>query len=538
MDSSVWTALSTMNTRTSKYSTRWLVAVLWAGLIVASSSSAANFLQALPAQQAVTEGRSVSFVADVSAGSVQWEINVSGSGSVWAGIADDTVFHGATTKTLEIASASLALEGVAIRFISTVDGVSTPSNAVKLTVRPILFPMPSGMALDGAGGLIVSDASNHTIRRIGNAQLFGWGNNVDCPVSNLAGNTGQAGSTDGAGTTATFNQPNGVTFAQGGEVVVADTANGTIRRINMGTRVVSTLAGSSTVRGNIDGATAEARFSMPVGVARNPDGSYYVTDSTNHTIRKVMADGSVTTFAGSPGNAGWMDGIGSAARFNNPTGIGVDTAGVVYVADTTNNLIRKITPGGMVSTLAGVPGVSGARDGAGDQAMLNGPTGLAVAPNGYSLFVADTGNSTIRLISFEGQVSTYAGVPTVGGLRDGTGYYYFNALLNQPKALVADGTGLLFIADTGNAAIRVISQYDGVMMTLPLVDALASLPSPAAQPTPTPAPSTPTPSASGSSPTPASGGGDFSGNFVLWVASLYVLKALGARGRVGSPLKA
>jgi hypothetical protein len=355
----------------------------------------------------------------------------------------------------------------------------------------------------------------------------------------VAGSYGQAGAADGIGSEAHFNQPNGLAMTGPGTFLVADTANATIRGINGTT--VKTLAGSSTLRGNVDGAGVAARFSSPIGIAKNSDGSYFVADSTNHTIRKVAPDGTVSTFAGSAGQAGSADGTGPAARFNNPTGLAMDANGTLYVSDTTNNLIRKISPEGVVTTYAGVAGVAGAQDGRGNQAMFNGPTGLAAGWNG-SLFVADTGNSTIRWIYPDGSVTTYAGVPTVGGLRDGVGtfvqnpdgagYAYFNALFNHPRAL-ALVDDLLFVADTGNAAIRVIAYYNGIVTTLPLEIGQVPVSVPTPAPTPALGPTAPTPTSSGNSS--SGGGGATSEWFLAALAGAWLMRRLttGRKQRTG-----
>ena len=502
---------------------RWL-AVLFLGLSSAADSRATYLSNALPPRQTVTEGRSVDLSAEGATGSVQWQVAAKGS-SVWADVVEDGTYHGAATRSLEIQKVTADLDGLSYRFIDTTAGVVTTSNEAKLIVTPLLLPQPAGIMLDGMDGLLVSDASAHTIRRITNALMYAWGNDVSCQTSVLAGWTGISGSDNGLGTEgASFNQPGGIVATKDGVaqvIAVADTANGVIRLINGQT--VTTLAGSPSLRGNTDGAGLTATFSTPTGIARDAAGSFYVTDSGNHTIRKVTADGVVSTFAGSPGNAGFADGLGAAARFNNPNGIAVNAAtGTVYVADTNNNLIRKITPEGMVTTLAGVAGIAGALDGPGDQALFNGPTGLVT--NGFVLFVADTGNSTIRLIKADdGSVTTYAGVPGVAGLQEGHGYYYFDMLLDHPRALAYSSTGVLFIADTGNAAIRAIPQYDGMSMTLPVVNVqVQTSPTPVPTPNPvvpvTPAPTTPTTGQT------SGGGGACSEWFLAALAGLGLLR--------------
>src|SRR6185503_5083685 len=163
---------------------------------------------------------------------------------------------------------------------------------------------------------------------------------------------------------------------------------------------VLTLAGDG-VAGTIDDEASRARFSDPFGVAVGADGTIYVADAGDaQRIRAVSPDGRVFTLAG--GERGFADGRGAAARFNTPSGLTVDASGTLYVADTGNNAIRRITPDGVVSTIAG-DSVAGDRDGPGPQARFNGPIGVAVDRVGR-IIVADTYNDRIRTIDLDGTV--------------------------------------------------------------------------------------------------------------------------------------
>ena len=164
----------------------------------------------------------------------------------------------------------------------------------------------------------------------------------------------------------------------------------------------------------IDGTGGDARFNVPTGIAVNSAGTLYVTDSQNCTIRKITPAGVVTTFAGESGACGSADGTGNAARFSVPQGAAVDSTGNVYVADTFNHTIRKITPGGVVTTLAGLAGNIGSADGTGSAARFNSPRGVAVDSAG-TVYVADTNNHTIRKITAGGVVTTLAGLPGSSG---------------------------------------------------------------------------------------------------------------------------
>ena len=214
-------------------------------------------------------------------------------------------------------------------------------------------------------------------------------------VTTLAGLAGSSGSADGMGSAARFSGPCGVAVDSAGNVYVADEGNNTIRKVTPG-GVVTTLAGLAGSSGSADGTGSAARFNMPYGVAVDSAGNVYVADSYNDTIRKVTAGGVVTTLAGLAGSSGSADGTGSAAQFDLPMGVAVDSAGNVYVGDCENSTIRKVTAGGVVTTLAGQPGSSGNNDGVGSAARFYGPRGVAVDSAG-KVYVADLWNNTIRI---------------------------------------------------------------------------------------------------------------------------------------------
>jgi NHL repeat len=242
------------------------------------------------------------------------------------------------------------------------------------------------VATDSGGNVYVSEWGNDTIRKITPAGV----------VTTLAGSaTAPYGSADGTGSAARFSNPAGVATDSGGNVYVADLGNATIREITPA-GVVTTLAGSAGLNGSADGIGSAARFALPAGVATDSGGNVYVAEWSNHTIRKITPAGLVTTLAGSPRISGSVDGTGSAARFNSPTGVATDSGGNVFVADSSNSTIRKITPAGVVTTLAGSAGQSGIADGTGSAARFSGPQGVATDSRG-NVFVADTFNNKIRV---------------------------------------------------------------------------------------------------------------------------------------------
>jgi sugar lactone lactonase YvrE len=223
---------------------------------------------------------------------------------------------------------------------------------------------------------------------------------------------------------------------------------------------VTTFAGDGMPLPRDNQQPTQAGFSDPFGIAIAEDGTIYIADAgESNRIRKITTEGIVTTFAGS--NEGFADGAGAAASFNTPSALTIDSNGNLYVADTGNNRIRKVTPQGEVSTIAG-DGIAGYADGPAAQARFNGPIGVAVDANG-NLFVADTYNDRIRMISPDGQVTTIAGAGTPG-YADGDRN---NSLFDTPCGVIANTDGSLIVADTGNDRLRKIAP-DGNVSTLPV----------------------------------------------------------------------
>lgn len=339
--------------------------------------------------------------------------------------------------------------------VTTLAGSAGQAGSSDGTGNAARFYAPAGVATDSAGNVYVADTHNQTIRKITSGGV----------VTTLAGLAGAVGSADGTGSAARFSYPGGVAVDGAGNVYVADQSNNTIRKITAG-GVVTTLAGSAGQPGSADGTGSAARFNLPQSVAVDSAGNIYVADTSNHTIRKVTPGGTVTTLAGSAGNSGSTDGNGNNARFNNPNGVAVDSAGNVYVGDTHNNIVRKITPGGIVTTLAGTAGSAGSTDGTGSAARFNFPTGVAV-DNAGNLYVADFDSNTIRVgvpvAKYEPYViSTLAGFPGSAGSNDGTGSgarFYF------PSGVAMDNAGNLYVADQKNCTIRKITP-GGMVTTL------------------------------------------------------------------------
>lgn len=262
-------------------------------------------------------------------------------------------------------------------------------------------------------------------------------------VSTLAGST--AGFSEGNGDEAKFNQPRGIAIDTDGNIYVADSDNDRIRKITANGDV-TTLAGLT--KGFSDGIGSDARFNSPGDIATDLQGNVYVVDGGNHKIRKITPSGDVTTLAGS--TKGFADATGADAQFHFPEGIAVDKEGNVYVADKGNHKIRKITPDGAVTTLAGT--TKGFMEGAGDVAQFDTPFKIAVDTNG-NVYVTDYFNNKIRKITQSGEVSTLAG--STKGFADGIGS---TAQFSAPRGVAVNASGDVLVGDAGNYRLRKITQ--------------------------------------------------------------------------------
>lgn len=324
--------------------------------------------------------------------------------------------------------------------VSVLAGAAGSAGTTNATGGDARFNTPSAIALDSAGVRFVADTDNHTIRRI----VANGG------VNTLAGAAGLPGSSNGTGTAARFNAPAGIAVDAAKNVFVADTGNHAIRKITSA-GVVTTLAGNPGIPGSADGTGSAAGFRSPGQIAIAANGDLWVCDTGNHCIRRVTQAGVVTTFAGSAGLAGATDATGSAARFNSPKGAVFDPAGNLYIADSGNHAIRRITSSGAVTTFAGTSGTPGSTDATGPAARFNQPGSITINSAGAFL-VADTGNHTLRSITSGGAVTTVAGTADSPGSANGVGT---TARFLNPSGIVTTPDGFnVYVADSGNHTIR------------------------------------------------------------------------------------
>ena len=328
-------------------------------------------------------------------------------------------------------STTIAGSGIA----GTTDGIGTSAQ----------FNNSIGIVVDAANNLYTVDYGSNNVRKIIPSTK---------EVSTIAG-TGFLGNVNGVGTAASFSNPMGIAIdPAGANLYIAEATGNVIRKIEIATKTVTRFAGTG-VAGAIDGAATTARFNSPKGLIVDPTGVYlYVADGGSNKIRRIeIATGIVTTVAGS-GTAGSTDGTGTAAKFNGPRGLAIDkTNENLFVTDYGANKIRKIVLSTkVVSTVAG-SGTAAFADGIGIAASFNSPFGICIDGIG-NLYVADANNHRIRKIDLAtAEVTTYAGNGNLGS-KDDVG---LNATFNSPKGLVLGANQILYITDTGNYKIRAIN---------------------------------------------------------------------------------
>lgn len=344
-----------------------------------------------------------------------------------------------TPLSISYASPQTYSAGTAITTLSpTLSGGTVPAAGQTSTFAGITdsFNQPLGATVDASGNVYIAEGGSHVIRKI----------TPGGQVSVFAGSYSQ-GFTNGTGTSASFYHPVGLSADASGNIYVADEDNNVIRKITSA-GVVTTFAGSGA-QGSGDGAAASATFYYPCGVAVDGSGNVYVADAFNNKIRKITSAGMVSTLAGS-GTASSVDGTGTSATFNQPFSVVTDASGNIYVTDRVGAKIRKVTPAGVVTTLAG-SGTAGFADGTGSAASFNAPTGLAIDKAG-NLYVADETNNRIRKITPAGVVTTLSGTGAQGSNNDvGTA-----STFNLPFAIAANAGGLVYVGDFTTNLIRKI----------------------------------------------------------------------------------
>ena len=321
---------------------------------------------------------------------------------------------------------------------------------------------PIDVTVDAVGNLYIVDGFNNVIRKVNTSGI----------ISTVAGNVNSPGyiGDGGAATSANLNNPSGVAVDTAGNIYIADALNNRIRKVNTN-GIISTVAGNGKQGYSGDGGAAtSASLSLPSGLAVDAVGNIYIAEGQR--IRKVNTSGVISTVAGN-GTDGYSGdgGAATSASLNDPTGVSVDAAGNIYIADQLNSRIRKVNTNGVISTVVGngIQGYSG-DGGAATSASLNNSIAVTVDAVG-NIYIADEGNNRIRKVNTSGVISTVAGNGTNG--YSGNGGVSTNAELNNPFGIAVDGTGNMYIADNGNQRIRKVS-VGAVPITLASFTAIAN----------------------------------------------------------------
>jgi sugar lactone lactonase YvrE len=348
---------------------------------------------------------------------------------------------GTGTATFTLANPTIAGNVQTVAGTPDVAGYYDPGSCCN--PHPAQYDHPTGLAVGYLGALFIADTGNDLVRGF--------------LTRTLAGVPGVAGELDNTVThaeLAQFDQPSAVAVSPSDhDVYVADAGGHTIRDVSLQTNNVTTIAGTAGQAGSSDGPAATALFDSPDGLVVDDGGNVFISDAGNDTIRELAIDGTVSTVAGSAGQPGSTDGHGSAARFDHPAGLALDSGGNLIVADAGNDTVRRVSPSGDVTTVAGGAGVAGSVDGGVSSARFDHPKGVVADPAGV-IYVADTGNGTVRAVTSDGTVTTIAGTPGVFGTADGAGPA---ARFEAPTGIVWGILGVLYVTDAGANTVRSIT---------------------------------------------------------------------------------
>jgi sugar lactone lactonase YvrE len=329
-------------------------------------------------------------------------------------------------------------------------GISGNTSGTGTTAR---FQNPSYLVSDNTGNLYVTDTNNCSVKKISTSQV------VTFFAGSNSGLCGYVNNTNGL--SSRFNYPQGIGInSANSQLFLTDKFTHTIRRVLTTTTFAVTTNNGNNASANTNGSGTSSRFSYPEGITLDAAGILYVSDTGNCSIRKITGTAAVTlagTAPSSVGVCGYVNATGTTARFQAPKGVAVDASGNVFVADSGNCAIRKITSAGVVTTLAGplTAGNCGYLDGTGIEARFNNPQGIAIDPLG-NLYVTDTGNCSIRKITSAGVVTTFSGSAPPNVICGNVNSTLLASRFNNPKGITRDPSGNLYITDTLNHSIKMI----------------------------------------------------------------------------------
>ncbi|MBI4404879.1 MAG: SMP-30/gluconolactonase/LRE family protein [Deltaproteobacteria bacterium] len=308
---------------------------------------------------------------------------------------------------------------------------------------------PSGIHIDSSGNIYVADTSNHRIRKVDAGGI----------IATVAGNGLVGYSGDGMATNVKLSSPSGIAGDSSGNFYIADSGNHRVRKVDVNGKL-TTVAGNGAGGYSGDGGVGSAaQINSPSAIALDRSGNLFIADKSNHAIRKLDASGNISTFAGATNSNGSPvsgysgdGGVAIGAQLNSPSGVAVDSSGNVYIADTGNHRLRRVDTNGKISTVAGysVPGSAG-DGGAAIAAQLNSPSGVALDDAG-NIYIADSSNHLIRKIDANGMISTVAG--NITSTLSSDGGLATVSQLSYPTSVAVDGAGNLYIADKNSLRIR------------------------------------------------------------------------------------
>ncbi len=342
-------------------------------------------------------------------------------------------------------------DGVRLRQVDSTGAIHTLAGDAYLhavgdggAATAAILNQPASVALDGTGNLYIADPGTERVRQV----------RVDGTIATLTGN-GSAGSSGdgGAAAAALVNTPMGVAVDPIGNVAIADSYNHRIRQVGTAGGIATIVGTGKSGTGEDSMPALQTQLRAPHGVCFDRSGILYIADTANHRILRLTPAGMVETAAGNASAGASGDG-GPAlyAQLNQPSACSLDSAGDLFIADTLNRRIRKVTPDGTISTAAGTGDAGNTGDGgAATAARLQQPAGVAVDDNG-NIFISDTGNHSIRQVTADGTIRTIAGQGAAG--YSGDGGPATAAMLHSPEGVVLDGAGDLYFADSGNQRVR------------------------------------------------------------------------------------